>query len=138
MHAEEAMERRKERMAFVRAFPGRLESWEEAIGKRIVHVRTGSGGATLVLFADGTFLLAGDWAGAPDDLQALLRDARPALEPHQPAAYAQLDALLAAEAEAMRLGRMEKVIGAVRTNLPNIPELREALLELLQTRDSAP
>jgi hypothetical protein len=30
---------------------------------------------------------------------------------------------------------MEKVIEAVRTNLTQIPDLREALLELLQTED---
>jgi diglucosylglycerate octanoyltransferase len=134
MHAEEAMERRKARIAFILAFPGRLERWEQAVGKSVAHVQTGAGGATLVLFGDGTFLVAGPWTGAPDELQALLSDARAALEPHQPDAYAQLDALQAAEAEAMRLGRMEKVLGAVRNNLPQIPELREALLELLQAR----
>jgi hypothetical protein len=135
MYAEEAMEKRKARMAFVRAFPGRLEGWDQAVGKSVAQVHPGSNGATLVFFDDGTFLVTGAWTGALDDLQILLLDARRLIEPHQPSAYAQLDALRAAEAEAMRLGRMEKVLGAVQTNLPQIPELRESLLELLHARE---
>src|SRR5262245_11280025 len=113
MYAEEAMEKRKARQAFVWAFPGRLDRWEEAVGKRVAHLHTGRDGASLVLFDDGTFLVTGAWAGSPDDLQTLFQDARALLEPHQPDAFAQLDRLLIAEAEAMRLGRMEKVLGAV-------------------------
>jgi diglucosylglycerate octanoyltransferase len=138
MHAEAAMERRKARAEFVRDFPGRLESWVQAVGKSVIHVHGGRDGGTLVLFHDGTFLVTGPWTGSPDDLQVLLLEARLAIEPHQPAAYAQLDALRGAEAEAMRLGRMEKVLGAVQNNLAQIPELREALLNLLQAREVAP
>jgi hypothetical protein len=32
----------------------------------------------------------------------------------------------------MRLARMEKVLGAVETNLPRVPELREELRRLLE------
>jgi hypothetical protein len=138
MHAEEAMEKRKARLAFVRDFPGRLESWADAAGKRVAQVHSGPDAATLVLFDDGSFLVTGTWAGPPDDLQTLLLDARSVIEPFQPAAYAQLDTLRGEEAEAMRLGRMEKVVGAVQNNLAQIPELREALLELLQPLEEAP
>ena len=53
------------------------------------------------------------------------------LETAQPEAYAELDRRIAVEREAMRLARMEKVLGAVETNLPQIPELREELRRLL-------
>jgi hypothetical protein len=138
MHAEEAMEKRKARLAFVRDFPGRLESWAEAAGKRVAQVHTGPNATSLILFHDGTFLVTGAWAGPPDDLQTLLLDARSVIEPFQPAAYAQLDMFRGEEAEAMRLGRMEKVVGAVQNNLTQIPELRAALLALLQSVEADP
>lgn len=138
MHAEEAMEKRKARLAFVRDFPGRLDSWADAAGKRVAQVHSGPDATNLVLFHDGTFLVTRAWAGPPDDLQTLLLDARSVIEPSQPSAYAQLDKLRGEEAEAMRLGRMEKVVGAVRNNLTEIPELREALLELLQAPEAVP
>jgi hypothetical protein len=132
VHAEEAMARRKERQAFVSRFPGRLHRWEECAGKTIQRVSSAGSGRVL-LFEDGSFLVAAEWSGSPDDLQAVLMEARSLLEPAQPAGYAELDRLRSEEAEAMRLGRMEKIVGAVRTNLPQIPELREALQATLDS-----
>ena len=130
MHAAEAMELRAARRAFLTEFPGRLLSLEQAVGK-VVLSTWGEGSDRLVLFADGTFFLASDWAGSLDELQDLLLKVRSLVEPHQREAFAALEALQAEETEAMRLGRMEKILGAVAANLPQIPELREALLGLL-------
>jgi hypothetical protein len=133
--SEAALERRREKVALVQQFPGRLESWEEAVGRTVAGT-AGPPGTTLLVFTDGTFLLAAPGSSRPDDLLAALLAARDLLAPHRHAALYELDRRVAAEQEAMRLARMEKVIGAVETNLPEIPELREALLRVLENPDA--
>ena len=128
--SEAALARRRERHEYVATFPGLIGSWGEAVGKS-VEVVVGGAAAQVVVFTDGSFLVAG--SGPPDGeaLLAALDTGRTVLAHHQREGYAELDRRLAAEREAMRLARMEKVIGAVETNLPQIPELRERLKRLL-------
>jgi len=130
-YSEAALRRRRERRAAVAAFPGRLPAWEAAVDRRLIAVRDTPAGS-LLLFEGGQWLLACLAQPAPDDVQAALLAARDLLEPIYTDAYAELDARIAAEREAMRLARMEKILGAVETNLPEIPELRDALREELE------
>jgi len=129
-YSQAALECRREKAEHVLAFPGLLRSWVEAAGKRVERV-VKHADVCLVVFDDGCSLVARSGPDRADDLLAVLQAARGALEPHQAAAYAELDRLAAAEREAMRLARMEKVLGAVETNLPQVPELREELKRLL-------
>lgn len=129
-HSEAAMALRQRKFDFAEAFPGRLADLAAAVGKTLVGSVQMEGSATLLAFSDGTFAFA-DPAPLRGELVKSLLAAREFLAAKHGAAYAELDRLIAAEAEEMRLGRMEKVIGAVRTNLPEIPELREELRRVL-------
>lgn len=127
--SEIALHRRRDKQEFVRQFPG-LITPADTTGKTVEQVAEVAA-VHLLLFTDGTFLVTPPPHGSVEELLALLLAARPVLEAAQPAAYAELDRLIEAEREAMRLARMEKVLGAVETNLPQIPELREELRRLL-------
>lgn len=129
--SEAALARRREKHEYAERFPGLLRDWSEAAGKRVECV-VPAGEGVLVVFEDATFLLALPGPASGDPLLRALQEGRPALQRYRPAEVAELDRLAAAEREAMRLARMEKVLGAVRTNLPHIPELREELRRLLQ------
>lgn len=121
-----ALEIRQAKQQCAARFPGRLTGWGDAAG-RTVATAVGP----LVLFTDGSFLYPGGAPRAEEQADALLA-AGELLRPHHAEAVAELERLAAEEREAMRLARMEKVLAAVRNNLPEIPELREQLLALLQ------
>ncbi|HTE21276.1 MAG TPA: hypothetical protein VK689_23165, partial [Armatimonadota bacterium] len=125
-YSEAALDRRREKFAYLEAFPGLLRDWDEAAGKTVASVVAAEDERVLV-FTDGCFLIARPGPVSGDALLKAVEAARPALATHQPDALAELDRRAAAEGEAMRLARMEKVLGAVETNLPRVPELREEL-----------
>ena len=131
-YSEAALERRREKFACLEAFPGLLRDWSDARGKTVEQVVVAADERVLV-FTDGCFLVARPGPVSGEALQKAVEAARPALEAHQGEALAELDRLAAAEREAMRLARMEKVLGAVETNLPQVPELREELRRLLDS-----
>lgn len=129
-HSEAALERRREKFDYVRTFPGLLAAWDQAVGKRVAQVET-VGEWQLVLFEDGCFLIGALSAIRDDALFGTLQEFRNHLAAQHGSALAELDRRAALEAEAMRLARMEKVLGAVETNLPQIPELIRELRRLL-------
>jgi hypothetical protein len=130
-HSEAALERRREKLEYAASFPGMLRDWAACEGKTVERV-AGTPGAPVVVFTDGTFLLAQPGAPKAEEALAALESAREALRAHHPEALAELDRRAAAEKEAMRLARMEKVLGAVESNLPRVPELRDELRRLLE------
>src|SRR5712691_11309471 len=136
--SEAALKKRVERQRHLAEFPGRLAAWEDAVGKTVAVVARVSGRVEqwAVAFSDGTFLLARPAEATPEAIEAALAGLRGALEAHHAEAFALLDQLQAEGAEAMRLARMEKVLGAVRSNLPQIPELRAELLRVLVGQDA--
>jgi diglucosylglycerate octanoyltransferase len=131
-YSEAALERRREKFAYAEEFPGLLKEWREVAGKTVEAVAVAEE-ARVVLFTDGCFLVARPGPAAGEPLMAAIESVREALRKHRPEALDQLDRLAASEREAMRLARMEKVLGAVETNLPQVPELREELRRLLET-----
>ena len=62
-----------------------------------------------------------------------LRVARAALEPRYSEAYAQYDRLVANDKEALKVARMEKIIGAIQNNLEQIPELKDQIRQLVKS-----
>jgi hypothetical protein len=137
-YSEAALAKRAERSRHLEAFPGRLAGWEAALGKTVAAVVPVPGRIEqlAVAFSDGSFLLTRPAEATPEAVEAVLAGLRSVLEAHHPEAFAALDRLRAEEAEAMRLARMEKVLGAVQTNLPQIPELRAELLRVLGVNDA--
>lgn len=135
--SEEALARRREKAEYAAAFPGLIRDWEQAEGKAVQAViRSGDG--AVVVFADGSFLIGSPGPASSDELLRGILSARSVLSRHWTAALAELDRLIDAETRAMRLARMEKVLGAVETNMELIPELREELVKLLDGKKAQP
>lgn len=122
-----------EKVAFAKAFPGRLMTWESAVGKKVEQVVSVSGReAGLVVFEDGTFILIPSPDLEPADLIQALLAGRPFLERRHPAAFTELDRWIATDKEMQRMARLENIIGAIRNNLPQIPELKDRLKKFLE------
>jgi hypothetical protein len=68
---------------------------------------------------------------APADILRVLAVLRPLLEEHYREAYAQLDELAATDAELARQARMSNILGAIRNNIAQMPELYEQIPRLL-------
>ncbi|MEK7286676.1 MAG: hypothetical protein AAB035_05190 [Nitrospirota bacterium] len=121
------------KVAFAKAFPGRLVEWESAIGKtieKVVSFETGQMG--MVIFSDGTFIATPSPNPQPADLIRLLFLARPDLIRFWKEAFDQLDQWVAMDREMQKKARLQNIIGAIQNNLPQIPELKEALEEVLK------
>ena len=128
-YSEAALARRQEKLDAARAFPGRIPA-ALAVGKTVAEV-AGTVEEPVLVFTDGSFLLLRAHEPQGSALYDTLLGAREALAARHPAALDVLERCAEAEAEAMRLARMEKILGAVETNLPAVPELRQALFDLL-------
>jgi hypothetical protein len=133
MSVEEKWKANQAKVAFMKEFPGLTLSWDTLRGKTLETVAplTGKAGAAVLVFSDGSFAVAPPLAPEPWELTEGLGVARKALEPRHPEAYAELDRLAGADREALRAARLEKIIGAIRNNLEQIPELKERLRRLV-------
>ncbi len=123
-----------EKVAFTKRFPGLLLDWKSFEGKTIQAVipLTGKPGAAVVVFTDASFTIVPPLTPEPWVIGQALVDARAQLEPAHQAAYREYDRLAKNDKEALRIARLEKILGAVHNNLEHIPELKERLKELVK------
>ncbi|MET0513995.1 MAG: hypothetical protein ABW047_01510 [Nitrospiraceae bacterium] len=123
-----------EKVAFMKKFPGLSLNWDSLVGKTIEHVTSikGTAGAAVLVFDDGSFVVTAPLNPDPSDLREALHHARHHLEPKHPQAYAEYDRLAAKDKAAQRAARLENIIGAIHNNLPQIPELKDRLKELVK------
>ncbi|MGE3976092.1 MAG: hypothetical protein AB7F94_00710 [Nitrospira sp.] len=123
-----------EKVAFTQQFPGLLLDWKSFEGKAIQAVipLTGKPGAAVIVCSDATFTVVPTLSPDPWTLGQAIVDARAQLEPAYHAAYAEYDRLVGKDKEALRIARLEKILGAIRNNLEQIPELKERLKELVK------
>ncbi len=126
----EKWEANREKVAFAKAFPGRLASWADAVG-RTVETVVPSGNDAVVLFADGAFLIAPRPDPEPAAILTALAAARPRLAAHHAEAFGALDRLIARDRELTRRAKLDNILGAIRHNATEIPELKEAVRRLL-------
>ena len=120
------------RLDFLLKFPGMMRSWEECRGKTIEHVVQVSEAAGVVLILSGhTFIIASPFELNSRTVQAGLEAARPHLQDHFAEAYEELERLTEKDQTLTRKSRLENILGAVRTNAPNIPELKKELQKLI-------
>lgn len=131
---EAKWEANRAKVAFAMAFPGLLTDWKDAQGKTVDAV-VPAPDTTVVLFTDGTFGLIPVREGDPASVVAALAAARPRLESVRADAYATLDRLEAQDRELGRRARLEKVLGAIRHNAAEIPELKDAVRRLVASWD---
>ncbi len=130
-HSPEAKwEANRAKVAFAMTFPGRLLDWKDAQGKTVEGV-VPSPEATVVLFTDGTFALAAVRELDPAAVVSALAAARPRLERAHADAYETLDRLDRRDRDMARRARLEKILGAIRHNAVEIPELKDAVRRLV-------
>jgi hypothetical protein len=135
-----AWQANSEKVAFVKEFPGRLSSWPEFEGKTVERVMaSGDRPWAVLLFADGTFAVVPKMDEVnpdPAELLSGIQTARPHRQEAHREAYTRLDALIAQEKKARREARLQNILGAIRNNLSEIPELKEELAKLLEALSS--
>jgi hypothetical protein len=134
---EAKWEANRAKVAFAMAFPGLLLDWKDAQGKTVDAV-VQAPDSTVVLFTDGTFGLIPVREQDPASVVAALAAARPRLESLRADAYATLDNLEARDREVGRRARLEKILGAIRYNAGEIPELKDAVRRLVASWDRPP
>ena len=133
MAVEDKWKANQAKVAFMKQFPGLALSWAPLQGKTLEAVAplTGKPGAAVLVFSDGSFVVAPPIAPEPWELTDGLGVARKVLEPKHPEAYAEYDRLAHQDKEALRVARLEKIIGAIENNLEQIPELKDRLRRLV-------
>ncbi len=122
------------KVAFLKKFPGLLQSWEKLAGHTVQSVtplQSKPGGAVLV-FTDGSFAVVPPLAPEPRDLKEGITVTRSTLESAHRDAYAEYDRLAHLDKEATRAARMENIFGAIQTNLGQIPELKDRIRSLVK------
>ena len=132
--AREKWKANMEKVAFMKQFPGLVFSWEQVAGKTIESVTplpSRPGYATLV-FTDGSFLVAPVLNTQPGEIGEGLTTARAALKGKHPGPYKEYERLAKRDKEATRTAKADKIIGAIRNNLDEIPDLKDRIRRLVK------
>jgi len=134
MAVEDKWKANLDKVAFMKQFPGLLGNWNTLTGKTIKTVipLKGKQGAAVLVCTDGTFTIVPPMAPEPFELGEALEMARAVLEPLHETAYVEYDRLVKKDKEALRLARVEKILGAIHNNLEQIPELKDRLKDLVK------
>ena len=134
MPADEKWKANMEKVAFMKAFPGLLRHWEALAGKTVEAVTPlkSKAGAAALICTDGSFVVLPPAAAEPYELGEALQAGRSYLETRHPEAYATYDQLLKKDKDAQRTARLENILGAIRNNMEQIPELKDRLKDLVK------
>ena len=134
MPADEKWKANMEKVAFMKAFPGLLRHWEALAGKTVEAVAPlkSKAGAAALICTDGSFVVLPPLTTEPYELGEALQAGRSYLEPKHPEAYIGYDQLLKKDKEAQRTARLENILGAIRNNMEQIPELKDRLKDLVK------
>jgi hypothetical protein len=134
MSVDDKWKANMEKVAYLKAFPGFLHSWEDLAGKTIEAVTPlkSKAGTAAVVFTDGSLIVAPALTAEPYELGEALQVSRRYLEPKHREAYVGYDQLVKKDKEAQRAARLENILGAIRNNMEQIPELKDRLKELVK------
>jgi hypothetical protein len=134
MPIEDKWKANMEKVAFMKRFPGLLSSWDAAAGKTVETVigLKSKAGSSVVVFSDGSFIVIPPQSTEPYELSEALMAARQYLEPKHREAYAEHDRLVKADQEAQKSARLSNILGAIRNNVDQIPELKDKLKALVK------
>ena len=134
MATEDKWKANAEKVAFMKRFPGLVTDWTQLAGRTVEAVEplAGKPGAMVLVFTDGSFVMAPPLAPEPWELGEALKSARPYLAGKHEQAYAEYDRLVQKDRDALRAARLEKILGAIHNNLEQIPELKDRLKELVK------
>lgn len=134
MPADDKWKANMEKVAYLKAFPGLLHHWEQLTGKtvEVVTPLKSKAGSVALVFTDGSFVVAPALAAEPYELGEALQASRPYLEPLHREAYVGYDQLVKQDKDAQRSARLENILGAIRNNMEQIPELKDRLKALVK------
>ena len=134
MPADDKWKANMEKVAFMKAFPGLLRHWEALAGKTVEAVTPlkSKAGAAALICTDGSFVVLPPLTTEPYELGEALQAGRSYLEPKHPEAYTGYDQLLKKDKDAQRTARLENILGAIRNNMEQIPELKDRLKDLVK------
>ncbi|MEP7151253.1 MAG: hypothetical protein ABI856_06045 [Nitrospira sp.] len=134
MPADEKWKANMEKVAYIKTFPGLLHHWEQLAGKTVEAVTPlkSKAGAAAVVFTDGSLIVAPALTAEPYELGEALQASRRFLEPRHRDAYVGYDQLVKKDKDAQRSARLENILGAIRNNMEQIPELKDRLKELVK------
>ncbi len=134
MPADDKWKANMEKVAFMKAFPGLLRHWEALAGKTVEAVTPlkSKAGAAALICTDGSFVVLPPLTTEPYELGEALQAGRSYLEPKHPEAYLGYDQLLKKDKDAQRTARLENILGAIRNNMEQIPELKDRLKDLVK------
>lgn len=146
MYVERKWQVNREKIEHARACPGLLLSLKESVGRTIEAVLPlivpGKPPFIILLFNGGTFFIASDTGDVqPPELLSAIEAVRGSRESFFPEFYQKLDSLSSEDREMQRLARLENILGAIRNNAPQIPELIDSvkiLLSEMETGTAAP
>ena len=135
---EEKWQANQAKVAFLKQFPGLIQSWEKTLGQPVQSIiPLGSDSHRVVLeFSDGSFAITPPLETEPKLLREGIETARSTLELRHPEAYIQYDRLAEQDKEASRNARLENILGAIQNNLDQIPELKDRIRSLVKKWNS--
>ena len=135
---EEKWKANQAKAAFLKKFPGLIQSGEETLGQPVQSViPINSDSPRVVLeFSDGSFAIARPLETEPKFLREGIETARSTLELRHPEAYIQYDHLAEQDKEASRNARLKNILGAIQNNLDEIPELKDQIRSLVKKWNS--
>ncbi len=137
MSTEAKWRANQKKVAFMKRFPGLLSTWDQSGGKtveRVVPLPSRPGRSALI-FSDYSFVIVSAVDPEPFDIAAGLGAMRPSLESVYPEAYAEYDRLVSADKEALRVARLDKIMGAIQNNMKDIPDLKDRVRLLVKEWD---
>lgn len=121
------------KVAFLQSLSWILGSWEDTIGRTIEQVISipEIPHSVVLIFSDGSMIVAPHPISEPQTLTKGFLAARHALEPRHPETFATYDQLDHRDKEASRTARLHNILGAIRNNIEQIPELKRHLRALV-------
>jgi hypothetical protein len=132
MQIDDKWKLNRKKNEFARSCPGLLSSPAEARGKTVEKViPLTKQGDLVILFEGGFFLIATFNPVMPPELLEGLALLRESIEPVYPDFYRELDRMATEDRELSRLAKLENILGAIRNNAKNLPELKDALKKAL-------
>ena len=138
MGNEEKWNANREKVAYLKKFPGWLSSWDKSVGsiiEDIIPIPEQTAHVVLLL-SQGKFIVTPQAHHEPQMVTAGLLAARPQLESTHSEAFQEYDRLTQIDQEAGRKVRLENILKAIDNNLKEIPELKSHIRELVNQWDN--
>ncbi len=137
MEHEQKWETNRQKVAYLKNFPGLLSSWDQSIGATIEQIisMTDRSNSSVLLLSHGKFLVTPQVHTEPQAVTAGLIAARPLLECIHAQAFQEYDRLAQQDEEARKQARLQNILNAIDNNLEHIPELKSHIRALVSQWD---